>query len=90
MTTLTKEDSQRAFQDYITDAQKRFQHDQQFPDEPRQLRPGEDVRVTDNRTQVSGQVAVMAINEKLFQTLMQNNPGVSFATEQSFPFPSPT
>jgi hypothetical protein len=88
MTTLTKDDSQRAFQEYLADAQKRFQHDQQFPDEPKQLKPGEDVRVTENRVQVSGQVAVMAINERLFQTLMQNNPDASFAIEQSFPFPS--
>src|SRR5437879_5666363 len=30
--TLTSEDSQRAFQDYMPDAQKRLLHDQQFPD----------------------------------------------------------
>jgi predicted Zn-dependent protease len=30
----------------------------------------------------------MAVNEKLFQTFMQNNPGVSFAMEESFPFAS--
>src|SRR6185437_589816 len=29
--TLPPEDSQRAFQDYMADAQKRLQHDQQFP-----------------------------------------------------------
>ncbi len=88
MTTLTKEDSQRAFQEYLADAQKRLRHDQQFPNEPKQIRPGEDVRVAENRLTVSGQVAVMAINEKLFQTFMQNNPSVSFAMEESFPFAS--
>ena len=86
--TLSKQDSERAFSEYLKDAQQRFAHDQQFPDEPKQLRPGEDVRVTDNRVRVSGQVAVMSINEKLFQMLMQNNPGVSFAIEESFPFRS--
>src|SRR2546425_12693167 len=30
----------------------------------------------------------MAINEKLFQTFMQNNPSVSFAMEESYPFAS--
>ena len=55
MNTLTQEDSQKAFQEYLTDAQKRFQHDEQFPDEPKQIRPGEDVQVKDNRVQVSGQ-----------------------------------
>jgi hypothetical protein len=65
--TLTQDDSQHAFQDYLADAQKRLLHDQQFPDEPKQIRPGEDVRTTDNKVQVSGQVAVMAVNEKLFR-----------------------
>jgi hypothetical protein len=86
MTTLTSEDSQRIFQDYIADAQKRLEHDQQFPDEPKQLQPGEDVRVVDGKVQVSGQVAVMAINEKLLQTLMEKNPELSFAIQESFPF----
>jgi tetratricopeptide (TPR) repeat protein len=88
MAMPTKDDSQRAFQEYIADAQKRLQHDQQFPEEPKQIRPGEDVRVTDGRVQVSGQVAVMAINEKLFQTFMQHNPDAAFAMEESFPFKS--
>src|SRR5262249_8702798 len=88
MTTLTPADSQRAFQEYLAEAQKRLQHDQEFPNEAKQIRPGEDVRSSDGRVQVSGQVAVMAINEKLFQIFMQNNPDVSFAMEESFPFTS--
>lgn len=84
MKTLTGNDSQRAFQDYFADAKKRFDHDQQFPDEPKQLRPGENITMAEGRVQVSGQVAVMMINEKLIQTLMQNNPNLSFAMEQSF------
>ena len=88
MNSLTPDDSQRAFQEYVADAQKRLQHDQDFPDEPKQLRPGEDVRNTDGHVQVSGQVAVMLINEKLFQTLMAKNPDASFAMEESFPFSS--
>jgi hypothetical protein len=88
MATLTPDDSQQAFQDYITDAQKRLTHDQQFPEEPKQIRPGEDVKVSEGRVQVSGQVAVMAINENLMQTLMNKNPGLSFALQESFPFKS--
>jgi hypothetical protein len=86
LTTLTSEDSQRAFQDYLADAQRRLEHDQQFPDEPKQLRPGEDVRVVDGKVQVSGQVAVMSINEKLLQAMMTKNPDLSFAIQESFPF----
>jgi tetratricopeptide (TPR) repeat protein len=88
MATLTQDDSQRAFQDYLADAQKRLEHDQQFPNEPAQLKPGEDVKVVEGKVQVSGQVAVMAINEKLFQMLMDKNPNASFAMEESFPFQS--
>src|SRR5437899_5063592 len=88
MATLTEEDTQKAFKDYVTDAQKRLDHDQQFPDEPKQIRPGEDIRVIDGKVQVSGQVAVMAINERLLQTLMSKNPDASFAIEESFPFKS--
>jgi hypothetical protein len=72
--TLSNEDSQRAFQEYLSDAQKRFEHDRQFPDEPKQVRPGEDIQMVDNRVQVSGAAAVMAINEKLLEMLMQKNP----------------
>lgn len=86
--TLTSEDGQRAFQEYISDAQKRLEHDQQFPDEPKQIRQGEDIKFTDGRIQVSGQIAVMAINETLLQALMAKNPGVSFALEESFPLKS--
>jgi hypothetical protein len=85
LATLTDEDSKRAFQEYVTDAQKRLEHDQQFPDEPKQIRPGEDVRVEDGRVQVGGQAAVMAINEKLLQSLMARNPDLSFAIQESFP-----
>jgi len=88
LSTLTSEDSKRAFDEYVTDAQKRLEHDQQFPDEPKQIRPGEDVRFVDGKVQVSGQIAVMTINEKLFQTLLAKNPEVSFAIEQSYPFKS--
>ena len=86
--TLTAEDSQRAFQDYMADAQKRLAHDQQFPDEPKQIRPGEDIQMVDNRVQVSGQVAVMLINENLLSMFMAKNPDLSFALEESFPLKS--
>lgn len=88
LATLTEEDSNRAFQNYIADAQKRLQHDQQFPDEPKQIRPGEQVKADNGRVQVSGQTAVLAINERLMQTLLEKNPDLSFALEESFPFKS--
>jgi hypothetical protein len=88
LATLTSDDNKRLFDDYVTDARKRFEHDQQFPDQPKQILPGEDARVVDGKFQITGQVAVMAINEKLFQLFMQKNPDTSFAMEESFPFKS--
>jgi tetratricopeptide (TPR) repeat protein len=83
--TLSQDDSQRAFQEYTADAQKRFEHDQNFPDEPKQVRPGENIKMLDGKVQVTGQAAVMGINEKLLQMLMQKNPDLSFAMQESFP-----
>lgn len=88
LNALTADDSQAGFRSYIADAQKRLQHDQAFPDVPCQVRPGEDIRVTEGRVQVSGQVAVMAINEQLVKTLLEKNPSLSFALEESFPLES--
>jgi hypothetical protein len=84
LANLSEEESKRAFADYVADAQKRLEHDQQFPDEPKQIRPGEDVRIVDGKVQVSGQIAVMAINEKLLQALMQKKPDLTFAIQESF------
>jgi len=88
LATPTQEASNRTFQDYLADAQKRLTHDQQFPGEPKQIRPGEDVRSLNGGLQVSGQVAVMTINERLLQTLMEKNPDTAFALEESFPLKS--
>src|SRR5262249_495673 len=37
MTTLTEQDTKRAFDDYLADAQKRLEHDQKFPEEPKKV-----------------------------------------------------
>jgi thioredoxin-like negative regulator of GroEL len=71
------DDSQRCFQDYLADAQRRLQLNQ--------LKPGEDVHVVENRVQVSGQVAVMAINGLLTKVIFDHNPKNEFFVEESFP-----
>jgi hypothetical protein len=95
LTLPIEADSRQAFDSYLADAQRRFQHDQQFPDEPKQVRPGESIQpipgaVTDNsgnpQIEVSGNVAVMSINERIFQGILDKNPGMSFAVEESYPF----
>ena len=82
----TDEDLQKSFQDYTTDAQHRLAHDQQFPSEPRQIKPGEDVRLDANgRIQLSGQMNVIGIRELLTKTIFDKNPGREFYLEESFP-----
>ncbi|HWH71269.1 MAG TPA: tetratricopeptide repeat protein, partial [Candidatus Sulfotelmatobacter sp.] len=49
------------------------------------LRPGEDVRMKDNKVQVSGQVAVMNINALLTKIIFDHNPDREFYIEESFP-----
>jgi tetratricopeptide (TPR) repeat protein len=83
--TPTPEDSQQAFAEYIQDAQERLQHDMMNPNAPKRIRPGEDVRVVDNRISVSGQVAVMAINALLTKVIFDKNPTNEFYVEESFP-----
>jgi tetratricopeptide (TPR) repeat protein len=73
----TPDDSQKCFQEYLQDAQKRLQANQ--------LKPGEEVHVVDNRVQVSGQVAVMAINGLLTKVIFDHNPKNEFFVEESFP-----
>jgi tetratricopeptide (TPR) repeat protein len=83
--TLSQTDMSKAFADYTADAQKRYQHDLDFPNEPKQLLPGENVTMVDGKFQVSGQIAVMGINDRILQMMMAQNPDLSFALQESFP-----
>lgn len=78
-------DSQRAFQEYSEDARRRLDHDRAFPNEPRQLKPGENVKIVNERVQVSGQVAVMAINGLIARQIVERNPQREIYIEESFP-----
>jgi tetratricopeptide (TPR) repeat protein len=75
--TPSNEESQRCFQEYMNDAQERMKRGA--------LKPGEDVKIVDNRVQVSGQVAVMAINALLARVIFDANPNNEFYVEESFP-----
>ena len=94
LTTLPPDAAARAIQNYLADYQQRLAHDQQFPDEPPQVRPGESTGISvgsNGQPQVSGpnsQVSVMAINEGLLNVLMNENPRLSFALQESYPLKS--
>jgi len=79
MYIATPEDSSHCFNEYMADAQRRLQNNQ--------LKPGEDVKYDrdSGRVQVSGQVAVMAINGLLTKVMFDHNPKNEFYVEESFP-----
>ena len=83
--TPSNEDSQRCFNEYITDANRRLDHDMKNPGAQRQIRPGEDVKNVNGRVQVSGQLAVMSINGLLTRVIFDQNPNHEFYVEESFP-----
>jgi hypothetical protein len=84
--TPTDEDLQKSFQDYTTDAQRRLAHDQQFPNEPRQLKPGEEVRLdTNGQIRLSGQMNVIGVRELLTKTIFDKNPDHEFYVVEGFP-----
>ena len=83
--TPSPDDSAQCFNEYLFDAQRRLQHDTEFPNEPHQLKPNEDVHIDNGRVSVSGQVAVMAINGLLTKVIFDKNPDHEFYVEESFP-----
>jgi tetratricopeptide (TPR) repeat protein len=85
--TPSADDAQRAFNEYLADAQKRLDHDRRFPGEPKQLKPGETAPGPVSRVQVSGDVAVTAINGRLAQLIFDKNPEREFYLEAGAPRP---
>ena len=83
--TPTTNDSATAFSEYLSDAQKRFDHDRMFPAEPRQIKPGEAVKVIDNHVEVTGQMAVVGIRALLVKLIFDANSDREFYVEESFP-----
>ncbi len=83
--TPTVEDLRRETDAYTLDAQRRYQHDEQFPNEPKQVKPGEDVRRIGDRIQIFGTIAVMNINGLLTKVIFDHNPKNEFFVEESLP-----
>jgi hypothetical protein len=83
--TPSVRDSEIAFNTYMADAAQRLTHDRMYPNEPKKIKPGEEVREVDGKISVTGQVAVMAINGLLTKTIFDANPTNAFYVEESFP-----
>ena len=73
----TLEDLQSCFEEYRADAQKRMKEGR--------LQPGENVRTVDGKLQISGPIAVMAINGLLVKKIFDRNEGHEFYVEESSP-----
>lgn len=75
----TADDSQKCFDDYYADVQQRMKEGK--------LQPGENAVVdpATGRLQVSGQVAVMAINGLIAKVIFDNETNRGFYVEESFP-----
>ena len=77
LTLPTNEELRSAFREYTDDAEARYKAGK--------LKPGEDVHMTaDGRAQVSGPVAVMAINGLVVKRIFENNPTRDFYVEESY------
>src|SRR5881397_643016 len=73
----TEEDTTNVFSQYLNDACRRLKENK--------LRPGEEIEEIDGKLNVSGQVAVMAINGLLTKIIFDKNPDREFYVEESFP-----
>jgi tetratricopeptide (TPR) repeat protein len=86
ITTPTPEAFQQCMSDYYQDIARRFQHDTQFPNEPRQIKPGEEVHVVNGRMEIGGgQTTVMGLNGMLTKHIFDKSPDHEFYVEESFP-----
>ncbi|MGA9450437.1 MAG: hypothetical protein WBW41_03730, partial [Verrucomicrobiia bacterium] len=80
----TTNDVNQIFEEYKADARRRLKHDEQFPDEPRQLAQGEDVREVDGELKMNGPVAVMAVSAREVKWILDHNPKPEFYYEESY------
>jgi hypothetical protein len=79
-------DQETAFQSYKADWQQRSLHDKNSPNEPRQVRPGEDTHLDESgKVQVNSHIGVMNVNALLSKTVFDKNPAREFYLSESFP-----
>jgi hypothetical protein len=80
------DDLQKSFENYRTDVERRFTHDQQFPHEPKQLKPDEGGwKDSNGQFQMNAWVYVIGARELLTKAIFDQNPDREFYLEQSFP-----
>ncbi|MGA2557797.1 MAG: hypothetical protein ABSG04_16125, partial [Verrucomicrobiota bacterium] len=85
--TASLQDLQDSEKGYENDAVRRLVHDREHPNEPRQIKPGEDVGLDDQgRVRFGGGVLmVMGINSFVTKVMFDANPDHEFYVEESYP-----
>jgi len=81
----TTNEVQKAIDEYKADALLRLKHDREFPNAPRQLKQGENVRLVAGEVQLDNAVSVMAIHARLVKVILDRNPKPDFYMEESHP-----
>jgi tetratricopeptide (TPR) repeat protein len=83
--TATDDELQQCEHGYTEDAARRFVHDRDHPNEPPQIRPGEDIRLGPNGLSFGGVLVVMGINSFVTKAMFDANPRHEFYVEESYP-----
>lgn len=78
-------DFDRCYHAYADDAERRWKHDRDFPDEPPQVRPGEEFSMLNHQFRIDGDTAVFALNGALAKIIFDRNPDHEFFLEESLP-----
>ena len=83
----TGADAANCFNVYYSDAKARLEHDQRYPNEPKQIRPGEQITLDSVKgtISISGNTAVMPVNGLLAQRIVEMNPTREIFVEESYP-----
>jgi beta-lactamase regulating signal transducer with metallopeptidase domain len=81
----TKEAVPKAYSDFAADTKRRYQHDQDYPNEARQIKPGEKISTESGWFAIDGMAAVMEINASITKIMFDENPNREFYIEESYP-----
>jgi hypothetical protein len=69
---------------YYSDASRRWQHDKQFPEQPKQLDQDETVTQQDGKPQFNGQGATLRLDAFIAKKIFDSNPEREFYLEESY------
>jgi len=81
----TDDEAALSLAQYTEDAGRRLKHDQESPGEPKQVKPGEEVRWVDGKVQIEGHICLMELNARLAKMIFDKNPARDFYYVESFP-----